>query len=193
MPTEYVHLIGNNNPDWTAIAGIAGTLAGGLVGGWLGDRRRLTSDRRLRSADDLVKVIDEVAVSLQALAQAAGEMRLVALRWGPDEERVGPRAEATEDAWQSAQATIARLAMRPHASKELVDKATAAANAFIAAWRLVLMAMSISPLQGKQPAMEPIGQVAEKVDEGYNHQREYGHAARNAIEKLLGAPPSRRR
>ena len=178
-----IHLVGGGT-DWTAIAGIAGTLSAGLLGGWFSDRRRFTADRKLRSADDLVTQIDDVAVALEALADVAATMRSQVVTYGLDREKLGPSAQATQVAYQTARAAIARLAMRPHAGTELVDKATTASKDYLAAYMVVHMALTST----SSDAERMLGNVLEHVEKGYESQRTFESAARDAIEKLLGAP-----
>ena len=200
MPSETVHLI-TDGPDWTAISGIVGAGAFGLLGGWLADRRRsfedrrkaehqLDHDRRLKSVDDLVSRIDEVEARLEDLGEKCATMRQQAMTHGDDPKELGPSLQAAEDSYQATRASIARLGIRPHAGSVLVQKATAAADAYLGAIESVrhaLIGRSMGRHQSEESIMA-ITEVPEKVDHGINATRVYEAAAREALERLLGSP-----
>lgn len=200
MPTEIVHLI-SEGPDWTAIAGIAGAGAFGLLGGWWTDFRRsgedrrkderqFDHDRRLKSVDDLVSRIDEVEAALEDLGEKCATMRQKALIHGDDPKEVGPPVPEAQDSYQRARASIARLGIRPHAGRGLVDKASAAAGHYLDAYdaaHRALVGRTLGPHQSAESLMA-ITQIPEHVEQGIQATREYEAAARQALEGLLGSP-----
>lgn len=200
MQTEIVHLV-NEGPDWTAIAGIAGAGAFGLLGGWLADVRRrgedqrkderqFDHDRRLKSVDDLVSRIDEVEAALEDLGEKCALMRQKAVTHGDDPKELGPFVLEAQDAYQRARASIARLGIRPHAGRDLVDKASAAAEHYLDAYRAAhraLIGRSMGAHQSEE-SMMAITEIPTHVDLGIEATREYETAARVALEGLLGSP-----
>jgi hypothetical protein len=85
-----IHIVVENSVDWTAIVGVAGTLAGA----WFQDRRRCAQEAKLRSGDDLLVLIDDVALKLEDLAEPAAVMQSMVFTFGADEEHTGPASRA---------------------------------------------------------------------------------------------------
>ena len=179
-----------NGSEWVAIAGIVagtvGTLTGALGGPWLQDHRRYNQEARLRSGDDLLGRIDEVLLALEDLAKAAVELRSMAFTYGADASKIGPTAQATNDAYQRARFSIARLGVRPHADVELVDKATAAAKAFLLAWDHAWKALAAG--QHSTGSITLLAQIPDQVEKGYKAQREFEQSAQRLMRELAWRP-----
>ncbi len=205
MSTEFVHLV-SEGPDWTAIAGILGAGAFGLLGGWLADSRRSSEDqrkderqfdheRRLKSVDDLVSRIDDVEAALENLGEKCAVMRQKAMTHGDDPNELGQPLQVAEDAYQAARASVARLAIRPHAGERLVAGATTAAEAYLGAINSVRSALIGRRMGIHQPpeSLMALTNVPEQVEDGIQRTRQFEEAAREALERLLGSPstPSR--
>jgi hypothetical protein len=184
-------------PDWTAIVGIVTAGVVGPVGNWLADRRRFSHERKLKSADDLRELIDQVEVALDQLGAACAEMRQRVVPYGGDPERVGPSLHKAEDAYQNARAVIARLSMRPHAGDDLVRQAKGAADHFLEANKLVRTAVVIAsmgeqaPMELKTSGLSGLGEVGGAIERGYSATHDYEESARAAVVKLLGSPASK--
>lgn len=195
----------NSGPDWTAVGtavvgvvGIVASAVAGLRGNSQSDQRRFEHERRMRSGDDLLDLIEQVEVALDQLGAASAEMRQMTVRHGGKPE-VGPSLAKAEDAYQHARGLIARLGMRPHADPDLVGEAQAAADFFLGVNTLVRKAMvayEIAPQAGGQPNPEvsegfaALGEVPAAVERGYAATKTYEQSARAAVGKLLGSPTS---
>lgn len=182
------------NSEWIAFAGIAGTLLAGIGGPVLQDRRRYAHDAKLRSGDDLLTVIDAVAVAVEELADAAVELRTITIRNGPAPATVTPVAMATNAAYQRARFTVARLRMRPHADADLIEKATAAADAFLATYKAAWAALVAkrSPIPGSGvDAVMLIAEIPALVENGYRAQRDYEKSAQRLLRELRGGSKER--
>jgi hypothetical protein len=176
------------------VAGVVGP-ALGYVAGWRSDRRRFRHERTLKASDDLRDRIDDVAAALEDLGGACAEMRQVVLSAGPDLERVPPRLQVAEDAFQAARASIARLGMRPHADESLNESATVASGKMLDAIRAVRAALTWKRAKPDGPeATQELIPLAGFIEEGYAATRMFQEDAREAIAALLGPTltPSRR-
>lgn len=125
-------------PIATGVVGLAGIIVAGVIGprkaasaAREADERRFVHERGLKASDDVLARIDDVAGSLEVLEEACATLR----GWvaGPslsEPARMWELVRDAEDAFQRSRASIARLAMRPHASGELVEAAEGASKAF---------------------------------------------------------------
>lgn len=184
-----MHVV-TEGPDWPAIVGVAGTLAGGLLAAWLTDRRRSTlgragdqrqfkHDRELKSAHDLVAHVDDVQSSLEDLCEACAAMRFVTVTTGYDREHPAGLLAKAEDAHQRTRRKIARLTIPPHGGSDLVEMATAAGDAYSDAIKAVRGALLGRPLGARQArgSRMAITSVPRKVDRGIKATRDYEAAA----------------
>ncbi len=161
------------------------------------DERRFDHERKLKSSDDLIARVDDVAVALDELGAACATMRQAFLSLGvSDIGAVWPLVRAAEDAYQRAQALNSRLGMRPHAHDQVLKKGEAAAASMNDAIRHAREALirrraasrAVGVTAAEAFAAEAMGPVIESIEQGYKRTKEYEALARVAIGKLLAAP-----
>jgi hypothetical protein len=195
---------------WTGIAGIvvAGVL-GPAVGYWASaraDRRRFGHERGLKASDDLRERLDDVEAYLELLGEACAQLRgrvglgmIYPDQFGePLHARVGDSFVEAGDAYQEARVRIARLGMRPRAPAETVARAKAAADSMFEGIQLVQEAMVAETMAKTAPSPYvnnlvtttriALAEIPAKIERGYELTREFEAAARDALERLLGAP-----
>jgi hypothetical protein len=185
------------------VAGLLGPALAALATKWADTRRFKHEDdlkasdfeqqRKLKASDDLIARIDDVAVALDELFAACNAMRYAFISLGEtDLEAVRPDYVAAKDASKRALAAIARLRMRPHADSDLVEKAEAAAESLheavdhvrkTFAWANAGAKADIRRLQVEQAELDM--PVAESIEAGYGHTKEYWALARAGIARLL--------
>lgn len=175
-------------PDWTAIVGIVTAAGVGLVGTRFSDHRRFDAERKVRSGDDLLRLIDDVEVALDQLATACADLRSKATAYlHPNDSRIRPSLDNAHDAYQHARAVIARLSMRPHASDDLVAHAKTAAGRYQEVTLRVHSQLHLLD-DGQAIDRQLLGVLAQRLKEGDDAMRDYEKAARIVVGKLLGAP-----
>jgi AmiR/NasT family two-component response regulator len=117
-------------------------------------------------------------------------MRAVLLRDGVEPKELWPAVHTAEDAFQRSRALNARLGMRPHADRALVEKAEASSESMLDAIKAARGALirrhAAKDVTGQIPSPTALDGVMTNIEAGYARAKEYEALACVAIDKLLG-------
>ncbi len=174
----------------------------GVVGPGLGyfaasrsDHRRFRHERALKASDDLRERLDEVAATLEALAEAAvglrSETTIHAANRTPE---LSQAMRAAADAYQAARVSIARLEMRAHADDDVVKAAQEAAELLERPTDVAFNALILrrAEAQATPESSTELAEIPRMVEAGYGGVRRYQLEAKRADAALLGTHSPRR-
>jgi hypothetical protein len=184
-PRAVLFAVASPSPDWTAIAGLASTAIVGIAG-IAGTWRRFGHERKLKATDDLVQRLDEVEVALTRLSDACAAMRVQTIQYRGDPEQVGDSWVLAVEAYHDARAVVARLSMRPHADRRLVDKANAVTKSMYEAIDAVGNAVKSHRAGRFEMEGDALLKVHPSIEAGDAATREYEALARDALDRLIG-------